>query len=185
MSNFGDDRITILSLRSSQRNAGLIERYHEHPTVQRQNVGEHTWQVMRIWLVIFGRKDDATDGRILQYIMFHDAGELGTGDIPFPVKKNNPPLKAIMDELEHQSLMRQKIVLPDMSEHELKEVKICDLIEMAEFGREELRRGCAYGRPILDGCTEAIRGLLEVVQWTIHEKLSIKEFYRDNVGVQL
>lgn len=93
---------------------------------------------------------DRVSVETLTYIQWHDAGELGVGDIPYPVKKNNPDLKEIMDRLEHASLLTKKIQLPALSAYDTYAVKVCDLLEMHEFGYEDLMRGCQYGRLVMD-----------------------------------
>lgn len=175
---------TEKSIRSDSRQGGAIKRYHNFPTVQTQDNAQHSWNVARIWLSIFGVQDQDS-GRCLRFIIFHDNGELGTGDILHNAKVNSPRLKNIADTLEVDALLQQGIVLPALSEWERKTIKVADLIEMGEFAREETRRGCQYGEVLTGNVLAALRPILEEPLLTIGDKQRIKLYIRDNMGVQL
>src|ERR1035438_1054365 len=85
---------------ADSRFAGDVVRYHTWPCIQRQTNAAHTWHIMRIYFQLFGPMPPATS----THILWHDAGELKTGDSPFPVKSHNPKLKAEMDRLELEQL---------------------------------------------------------------------------------
>lgn len=146
-------------LRRNTRIAGLIKRYHEWPTSREQTNAEHTWHVGRIYLQVFG----TPRVEVLVYIQYHDVGELGVGDIPFPAKANNKDLKAVIDVLEQASLMCQGVVLPVITPEEKMRVKICDLLEMWEFGIEEVTRGNKFGNPIIADTWRQITGMLSAM----------------------
>lgn len=129
------------------RIAGQVLRYHTWPVLRQQSNGEHTWQVMRIYFQIFGPPSDKVAAKML----FHDAGELGAGDPPFPSKRNNPDLKVVHDRLEKESLLGmglELVVNAELSDEEKRRIKICDLFEMWEYGLTELRMGNLFGTPI-------------------------------------
>lgn len=78
------------------RLAGQVPRYHTWPHLRGQSIAEHSWQVVRIiWAIM----PDAPMVLVKQAV-FHDIGEVGTGDPPYPVKAKNPVLKKEMDRLE-------------------------------------------------------------------------------------
>jgi 5'-deoxynucleotidase YfbR-like HD superfamily hydrolase len=139
---------------TNPRWAGCVERYHTWPTLQKQNVGEHTWQVMVIWFQIFGPLSPEESA----YVLWHDGGELVTGDPPFPVKANNPNLKATYDALEANALVGMLGVNPmrvftTQTKHR---AKLCDLLEMYEFGLCELALGNRLAQPIIDDMKEEV-----------------------------
>src|ERR1043166_2928788 len=74
---------------TNARLAGQVTRYHTWPVHRQQSVGEHTWQVLRIYQQIWG----SVEPEVTNYILWHDAGELVTGDPPFPFKRENPQFK--------------------------------------------------------------------------------------------
>lgn len=95
------------------------------------------------------------------FALYHDAGELGSGDIPFPYKARNPSLKVIMDRMEADSLLEQGLALPDPGPEWRWRIKTADLIEMMEKGMDEVLLGNRYGVPIIRGIEGAILGRLE------------------------
>ena len=137
---------------SNARYAGGVIRYHAWQVLQRQSVGEHTWQCLRIWFQIWG----APSSTVTTYFIWHDAGELVTGDIPFPVKMLDKRLKEIMDEKETDAVLDMGGELVELMPEDCVRVKICDLIEMHEFGIQELRLGNEFGQPIIDDTYNAI-----------------------------
>lgn len=137
--------------------AGLVKRYHEFPVSREQTTAEHSWHLARIYLQIFG----LPRAEVLAYIIHHDSGELAVGDNPFPVKRDNPDLKEIMNRLETESLERQGICLPGLSQEEAWRVKLCDLLEMNEFGREDYARGNKFAFPIIEHTWKNICAMLQ------------------------
>jgi len=126
--------------------AGRIKRYHTWPTTQTQTVGEHSWQVATIYATIFGDLGSPVE----RYIRLHDVGELGVGDIPFPVKAENPDLKDIVERLEAQTLDRLKLAqLPPLHPNVIARVKVCDVLEMMQFGMVERLMGNMYAIAII------------------------------------
>lgn len=135
---------------SMTRLSGQVERYHTWPTHQRQSVGEHTWQVIRIWSQIFGPPNSEE----LEYLLWHDGAELVTGDPPFPLKANNPKLKAEYDRLELAVLIDMGVTdelgcIVNPSALTKVRAKICDLIEMHEFGCVDHMMGNSFAVPIV------------------------------------
>jgi 5'-deoxynucleotidase YfbR-like HD superfamily hydrolase len=145
---------------SSARLAGQVLRYHTWPTHRQQTVGEHVWQVMRIYVHLFGSPASET----WEYILHHDTGEIVTGDIPFPLKSENHDLKVIMDKLEDAALEKMPGVYQgswNISAHTKWKVKICDLLEMMEFGLQEEALGNRFAAPITKATAEAVRRMTE------------------------
>lgn len=144
-------------IRTDIRLAGQVKRYATWPTITTQTTGEHSWQVLRIYIDIFG----APSPNVTVYITHHDSAELVVGDPPFPLKRNNPPLKEIYDRLEHEAMQKMRgEVLPELTPYEMFLVKICDLLEMWEFGLQELQMGNKYAQPIVDDTIKVVRGMI-------------------------
>lgn len=148
-----------IDVTSSARLAGQVERYHTWPVLRRQSIGEHTWQMLRIYWQIFG----PLPPEVSTYIIWHDAGELATGDLPFPVKSRNPVLKTALDDLEVAALeamggpLRHNLFVYDSYR---RRIKVCDLLEMWEYGRHELSLGNTFAQPIVDDTLALARKLL-------------------------
>ena len=135
----------IVDQETDPRIAGEISRYHTWRTIRTQSVGEHSWQLLRILTTIW---PDAPR-RLFMAALYHDVGEMA-GDIPWPGKRNDPDLKVKMDAAEariHDGMstswgMPARITnLPHFEERVL---KLCDNLEMWEFGLVEQNMGNAY-----------------------------------------
>jgi 5'-deoxynucleotidase YfbR-like HD superfamily hydrolase len=130
-------RFTHSDITSDARFAAQVERYHTWPVLRKQTVGEHTWQVMRIWYQIFGPLQASES----EYLLWHDAGELLTGDPPGFVKQASPPLKAIYDELEEKAVRAMNGPNMLISENTRVRAKVCDLLDVYEFCLVEKLQG--------------------------------------------
>lgn len=138
---------------NNPRWAGEVMRYHTWPTRRQQSVGEHTWQVMIIWFRLFGPLSAEESSCVL----WHDAGELVLGDLPFPTKRDNPQLKVICDVIEEQAVVGMMTIQPiQVSAQTLWRAKVCDLLEMYEFGLSELAQGNSLAVPIIDDIRESL-----------------------------
>lgn len=135
--------------------AGLVKRYHTWPTTRVQTIAEHSWQIYRIYQELFG----APDMSVAYYIQWHDAGELVTGDLPFGEKSRDPELKKRMDAAERSALLGMNVVPGELDPDIIARVKLCDLLEMWEFGMEEIARGNTFARPVVDRTAAAVDAL--------------------------
>lgn len=130
---------------TSTRQGGNVVRYHSWMGIQKQNNAAHTWQVARIYLELFG----VPRVEVLVYIQYHDVTEVALGDIPFPVKAENPIIGAEFARLEEAQFARMGVTMPKLTSDERRRVKICDLLEMYEFAADELLLGSRWALPIL------------------------------------
>lgn len=134
------------------RHAGMVTRYHTWPTLQNQSIGEHSWQVALIYEEVFGELSPAVE----RYIRLHDVAELVVGDPPFPVKSQNPALKAEYAKAEVKALERMSVgPLPELDLDTRRRIKICDLMEMTLFGMTERELGNLLAIPIINRTREA------------------------------
>jgi hypothetical protein len=134
------------------RHAGMVKRYHTWPTIQTQTIGEHSWQVALIYEKLYGPLSPEVE----RYIRLHDAAELVVGDPPFPVKSQNPTLKAEYAKAEEKALEHMDIgPLPELSLDIRRQIKICDLLEMTLFGMTEREMGNLLAIPIITRTREA------------------------------
>lgn len=132
---------------SSARMGGLVKRYHTWPVLRQQTVGEHSWQVARIFTELF---PGAVCVEVLLWIQFHDVDEVATGDPPFPLKQRYPELRDIYENIGSEVLDNMGIVFPGLTSRQRTLIKICDLLEMWEFGMDELKMGNQYAIPIIN-----------------------------------
>lgn len=142
-----------LQVRNDARLAGRVARYHTWPHIKEQTVAEHTWQLLRILLVIWAE----VPANVMGYVVRHDCGEIKTGDAPYPVKAENSDIAAGMNRVEHDSLIEQVSagflrLGPDVSDEERWAVKLAEFIEMWEWGEEELLMGNQFAKLVAQRC---------------------------------
>lgn len=163
------------TVNQSPRFASMVMRYHTWPTIQQQTNADHSFNVLRIYCEIYGPPEPEVTLRIVQ----HDLGEIVTGDAPFPIKRDNPVLKAEHDRLEDQALEEMGFMEePDLDEEQARRVKVCDLLEMHEFGRVEVAMGNLLAYPIIEVTQEAAWSMIRDED----EKLRIVDYLSRSVG---
>ncbi len=137
------------------RSAGQVTRYHTWARIREQSVGEHTWQLMRILLAIW----PDCPREVLVEAMFHDVGERVTGDAPYPVKAESPPLKVEMDRLENGARLAMTawgaVARLPLDEETRVVIKMAEFIEMAEWGMDEVALGNQNAVLVRDRCWAA------------------------------
>ena len=163
--------ITRQDVMSSLRLAGDVERYHTWPTLTKQTNASHTWNCIRIYLLIWG----TISPEVAKYLMVHDVGELHTGDLPYPIKARNPALKSEVDRLEAEAREVLGVRLPSLSEDEKIRVRFVDLADMCEFGIHELALGNRFALPIVTATREALYDLKAAAQRP-YEQLRMDEY---------
>lgn len=129
------------------RASGRVKRYATWPTIQEQTTGDHTWQVMRIYREIFGLPDP----EMFEHMLLHDGGEVFAGDPPYPITTNYPDYDREHAKIEDHALsVIHNYDASTITELQKWRLKVCDLIEMCEFGLYEMRMGNTFGRPIYE-----------------------------------
>lgn len=139
-------------IRTDSRRAGDVIRWSTWPVIRTQTCAHHTWNVMRILVEIWPE----VPAEALVAALYHDAGELGSGDIPFPYKAQNKILKKMMDEMEERSLEEQGVHVPPITDVWARRIKICDLVEMLEHGMDEVILGSMAGRIVIRNIEDAL-----------------------------
>lgn len=168
-------------VRTDTRQAGRIGRYHTWPTSQRQSIGEHSWQVLRIICTVWRLFPIPRD--VFGHVIFHDVGEMAVGDPPYPIKRDNPDLKEIMDRLEEGALAEQGIHLPELSADWKWRVKIAHTLEMMEYGLDDMTAGDSHGSVVVAQMREFIQSQMDARPpgVTISEVEMIDDYLRDRL----
>jgi hypothetical protein len=146
-----------MNIDKSKAMAARVKRWHGFPVLHQQSVGEHTHRVVTIYLELF----NAPRKEVLIYIVYHDLGELYSGDTPFVPKKALPGLKEALNIAEKEGLKKLDIEMPDLKPSEWTRFKVCDLLEMWEFANIEVAMGNRFGYIVIDNINAALDGLLE------------------------
>ena len=143
------------------RNAGDVVRYHTRKVIHRQDVANHTWNVMRIYTERYGMPR----AEVYKYMLYHDVAEVITGDIPFQIKRNMPEFKEASVEAELHALYQLGIGPMEITPDEIRKVKICDLIEMHEYAIMEINYGNTLAIDIVDNIETALKQMGETVDY--------------------
>jgi group I intron endonuclease len=159
-------------LLSNPRFAGAVRRYHTWPTLQQQTVADHTFHVIRIYDALWG----PIPANVTRALIWHDAGELAVGDLPFPVKARNPQLKQIVDSLEAEAVTAFGVKLSPLDPEQKARLRVADLLEMTEFGAVELAMGNRFASPILNDT--AFSALSIAALFNEEAVLQVKAFLR-------
>jgi 5'-deoxynucleotidase YfbR-like HD superfamily hydrolase len=109
------------------------------PTVQHQNVAEHSYHVAHIALWVAREhqqySDGSLDAALMYYALIHDETEAITGDIPSTAGEHHVPGKSSVFEKTHN---HGATSAPD----EVRSIlKIADLLEALLFVKEEIQLG--------------------------------------------
>jgi 5'-deoxynucleotidase YfbR-like HD superfamily hydrolase len=121
------DRVAILY------RAGEVKRLHTVYTQHTHTIAEHVYgsQVLALELCRLNNLDEASQGRVLQMLLLHDAPEVWTGDWPAPIKRTSPALKGLGEHLEREFYNKNDIYLPNLNPTEEAIVKACDTLDLA------------------------------------------------------
>lgn len=137
--------------------AGDVKRLHTVPTLRHHSIGEHVYGTIVIAseLTHLNRQRAAKAAMTLNYehiiksLLYHDAPELETGDVPAPVKRADKYLAEVYDKLDTAFFDKVGIVLPLLNEAERDIVKAADVLDLGfRVVQERLlgNRGYALGR---------------------------------------
>lgn len=118
------------------RDAASVVRCHTWIVNHRQNVGEHSHNVLSLYLILHPSPEVET----IRAIQFHDYGERFLGDLPAPAKWGFPFLGEIYEESE-RAILREKGFLVDVSTEEQTWVKACDAVEFMLYAETEMQMG--------------------------------------------
>lgn len=134
MNNMNNNKSNFFALISRIK---YINRWSLMRNTRNENLSEHSLEVAMIAHLLatirnirFGGNVDAEKCAV--FAMYHDTTEIITGDLPTPVKYNNPDIKTAYKAVEAQACRQLLSYLPD----DLKEV-YSDILEPSDKYAEE------------------------------------------------
>lgn len=154
----------MINCSEDPRVALQLTRYHSWPRIRDQSNGEHSCQILRILLTVW----PDCPRRMLVHAVTHDMGEMA-GDIQHPYKQKYPALKPMMDGIEAdvKGVMGRGLGMPPMcalSRYEQDVFKICEYVEMWEYGLHEMGLGNQYAKIVAMRCILAASEIVESLQ---------------------
>ncbi len=124
--------------------AGSVRRYHTALHLHPQDVASHSWGVLAILMHI----ESQPSANLMRAAVYHDVGEVITGDIPAPFKWDNPKLAKALAEAEAKA--EEKLgVSYTLTEEERVLLKIADLGELVMRNVQEFMLGNRYAANII------------------------------------
>lgn len=134
------------------RSAARTRRCHTQMVIHPQGVGEHTFSALAILDLI------APDCRkeVWRALLYHDAPEAVTGDVPAPAKWNHHELEDVLRRVE-QRIKKEHDIDIAVFDHEHDLIKYADIMELVWYGIEELRMGNRGVVPMVSAAMGAMR----------------------------
>lgn len=106
-----------------------LQRWGLKRNVVTENVMEHSWEVSTIAHALALIKNKYFDGQldvnaIVVAALYHDCGEVITGDMPSPIKYHSPEITKAYKSIEHQAEKELLSLLPDELQKEFSSVLV-------------------------------------------------------------
>jgi 5'-deoxynucleotidase len=108
--------------------SGKVRRWHTHANLH-QNVADHAWGVAFIIIKLHPSPSMA----LIKEALFHDSGEIFTGDVPTPCKKNFPAFRVLLEEIEADFRKHSGLPLNDLTQEEQDWLDFADSFEAVLF----------------------------------------------------
>lgn len=110
-----------------------LQRWGLKRNTVNENVMEHSWEVATIAHALALIKNRFFDGKldvnaIVVAALYHDCGEVITGDLPSPIKYHTPEITQAYKAIERQAELELLNLLPNELKLDYREVLIEDLV---------------------------------------------------------
>lgn len=137
-----DNGIIALNKMGWLRAGGYTRRYHGWRTIKDDTVGQHSYNVTNIILVL---RPDCRKELVVAGVR-HDSPEHVTGDMPADTKRRVPGAKAMMDAAEEVAWADIDIADPclALTDEEYRVMKLADYFDGMMFSIQERSMGNQY-----------------------------------------
>lgn len=143
------------------REGGAVERCHGTPHIGSYSVGSHSFGALSLVLLLHPNPSV----NLIKAVAWHDVAERWLGDVPSPVKHNNPELKRVYELIEASHLKALNL-FPDLSTEEQQWLRGVDLMDLYLWCREQQRMGCRNFDSWVEHFKSLFRGM-----WTLEQSL--------------
>ena len=175
--------MSIIDRIAAARAAGEVQRFHTVRTIVPETVGEHSFNVVNLILLMTGGHCSRS---LLIAAIVHDMGEIAVGDVPSPIKKMYP--QEVQDALDRQEEDAIARIYPylvghkQLTEEEAKTLKLADNIDGMLKCRQEIIMGNRTLRQIGDRYVDYIHHLTD--KWDTHRIFAEEaiHYYRGVLG---
>ena len=120
--------------------AGHVKRMHAVPTLFTHTIAEHCYGVgcLAVWLCDQNNVLPEDKARVLTAVLYHDAPEVWTGDVPAHMKKMYNEIDAALSHEEAEWMRKHNFVGPYLQGIHKAVLQVADRIDLAML--------CAYER---------------------------------------
>jgi len=119
------------------REAGNVERCHTMPHYDQYSVGKHCYDMLALLVVLH----PDPPARLFRAVIYHDAHERFTGDIPGALKYLAPEIAAYMDEQKARIDAMLGYVFPELTDEDRAWLKTIDRIEFFLWVEDQIALG--------------------------------------------
>lgn len=159
----------------SLRESGAVSRFHTQTMHKENNVAAHSWGVAMLIICLH----DNPSKELIAAALFHDAGELISGDTPYTSKLLDSNLDASLKAIEKKFLIENGIDYEAyLTELEKAWLKACDMLDLIFTCTEEMDLGNNRIRSVYNNGVSALRSRVE----TPKEVLSILDLIEESFG---
>jgi 5'-deoxynucleotidase YfbR-like HD superfamily hydrolase len=123
------------------RSGGKVKRFHVEYTHREQTVGEHSWGVATLIVIL----NPLAKASLLRAALFHDVGEISSGDLPHWAKAAHEGLREASRNIEEAHLVSHGFNYEsELTAEELGWLRACDLLEACLSMVVEVQMGNRY-----------------------------------------
>lgn len=150
---------------------GQVTRYHTREMLRPQKVGEHTYNVLSLVMLL---TNFHPSHNLVLHVLLHDVAEFVVGDIPSPTKRQLLRQGVGVAALEDDVLRKHNLKLPSLSKEEHRTMHMADLLDGLYHSGREVAMGNVTMRPVFDKFHEYVRNLeptgveLDVLNAVLH-----------------
>jgi 5'-deoxynucleotidase YfbR-like HD superfamily hydrolase len=161
--------MNLLDRIMSARQGGAVTRYHTTRLVMPETVGQHTFNVAQLAMIL---TEGNVSASLFQAILCHDLGEFVTGDIPSPVKKALPSgLSEALVNLEAETIEKIHPNAPmGLKAHEVSLLMLCDNLDGLLKCMDELTMGNGFALAFGDRYCQYVKSFMQDVGDIVYEE---------------
>ena len=139
-----------------------------------QRISDHVAQMFNLYYQLFGPPDPDS----FTHLLYHDLGEIDVGDVSHVAKRNNPDLKALLDEKEAAARVAIVPELAELGPDMPWRVKFCDLCEArGHLISEHLHGNLMAAKSIID-CVVVLMDHLDSIKGDMATEADVRDWER-------
>jgi len=111
--------------------SGRVKRLHKVQTVNEHSIAQHVYGSLIIGVELCeGSRVPVSKEKVMTSLLYHDAAEVDTGDVPAPVKRRSQAISDALMLMEQEFDLEHRIFV-ELTDAEQKIVKASDALDLA------------------------------------------------------